>query len=661
MIDLSIIIVNYNVKEFVKNLLSSIEKAKSSHSIEVIIVDNNSTDGSSEILAKDYPQYLIIVNKENVGFGKANNQALEIAQGKFILLINPDTIVREDTFNKLIEFFNKNPRAGMVGCKVLNPDGTLQLACRRSYPTPWVSFCKAVGLSTLFPKSKLFAKYNLTYLPENEINEVDAISGAFMMFRREVYDKIGGFDPRFFMYGEDLDLCYRTQKAGFEVYYVPATEIIHYKGESTKRSSIDETRIFYDAMHLFVKKHFASSFIVEFILRFAIVLRKFVTFLNVYRLPLIAILVDYIVFLGALIVAESMYKPGSWQGFPDVVKPWVYLIPGFIQAIVSLFGGAYKKDSISVLRIILSFVFGFIVLSSLTFFFKQFGYSRAVFLICFGIAGILNIAWRAILKFAAGSTDVGRSNRTLVVGDESSIESIIQRLKTSISEIYDIQGIIGIDQKSFGQRVSSYSFIGALENLKKIVVSEKIDTVIFSSDKFDNEKIFNAVADCQGLKVQFLMTGTNHNYLVGKSEITSLEEIPFTRLFYNISGTSHKIIKAAFDIILGIVILVSVYPFAIFKAKVFGKKSKFTEFVSGVPTVVLLRKSFVGPQTDSYDDGLYLGRIGLTGLWNFDNIKENDAVDRKRINLYYAKNQNIWLDLDIIGRTLSNYLFKKEK
>jgi GT2 family glycosyltransferase len=178
---LSIIIVNYNVKEFLLNLLDSLYKAVVNYESEIIVVDNASDDGSVEAVRSRFPKVNLIANENNVGFGAANNQALEIAKGKYIVLINPDTIVKEDTFTKLIDFLEKNPQAGMVGCKVLNPDGTLQLACRRSFPGPWTSLTKITGLSKLFPKSKLFAKYNLTYLDENETYEVDAISGSFMM------------------------------------------------------------------------------------------------------------------------------------------------------------------------------------------------------------------------------------------------------------------------------------------------------------------------------------------------------------------------------------------------------------------------------------------------------------------------------------------------
>ena len=272
--DLSIVIVNYNVKEFLQNLLHSIEKASSNISKEIIIIDNASDDGSVEVIKDKFPSTKLIENKINVGFGKANNQGLEIARGEHILFINPDCIVSEDTFDKLITFFESNPNCGLAGCKILNSDGSLQLACRRSFPGPWTSFTKVTGLSGLFPNSKIFARYNLTYRDENKTYEVDAVSGSFMMMRRDVYKKTGGFDEQFFMYGEDLDLCYRVQKAGYKVFYVHNTQVIHYKGESTKRSNLDDTKLFYDAMHLFVKKHLSSFPLVELVLRSALGFRN---------------------------------------------------------------------------------------------------------------------------------------------------------------------------------------------------------------------------------------------------------------------------------------------------------------------------------------------------------------------------------------------------
>ena len=211
--DLSIVIVNYNVKEFLQNLIHSIYKAGERINYEIIIVDNASDDGSVELLQEKFPDVKLIVNSKNLGFSKANNIGMSVATGKYILLINPDSIVQEDTFEKMISFFENTPDAGLAGCKILNPDGTLQLACRRSFPGPWTSFCKVIGFSNLFPKSKFFARYNLTYLNENETYEVDAVSGSFMMIKREVLEKVGNLDEQFFMYGEDLDWCYRIKKA----------------------------------------------------------------------------------------------------------------------------------------------------------------------------------------------------------------------------------------------------------------------------------------------------------------------------------------------------------------------------------------------------------------------------------------------------------------
>ena len=318
--DLSIIIVNYNVKEFLQNLIHSIEKASSNLKKEIIIIDNASDDGSVDFIREKFPQIKLIANQKNLGFGKANNIGLKEATGKFILLINPDTIVAEDTFEKMIKFFESNDSAGLAGCKILNPDGTLQLACRRSFPGPWTSFTKVTGLSSLFPSSKIFARYNLTYFDENQTYEVDAISGSFMMMRKEVYEKVGGFDEQFFMYGEDLDLCYRIQKDGFKVYYVHSTQIIHYKGESTKRSSFDETKVFYSAMHLFVKKHLSSSLLVEVILRSAIAVRSVFAFIGARKLVIISVILDFIVFDLCLFASEKIYHSlSNWGGFPGFV------------------------------------------------------------------------------------------------------------------------------------------------------------------------------------------------------------------------------------------------------------------------------------------------------------------------------------------------------
>ena len=256
MIKLSVIIVNYNVKHFIEQCLFSVYKAADGIDLEVFVVDNNSVDGSSTLIKDKFPQVTLIENKVNTGFSVANNQAIKLAKGQYVLLLNPDTVVQEDTFSKIIEFMDNTPDAGGLGVKMLDGQGNFAPESKRGLPTPEVAFYKMFGFAKFFPKSKKFGKYHLSYLPENEINSVDVLSGAFMLIRKSVLDTIGNLDETFFMYGEDIDLSYRITKAGFKNYYFPKTQIIHYKGESTKRSSLNYVVIFYKAMAIFSKKHF---------------------------------------------------------------------------------------------------------------------------------------------------------------------------------------------------------------------------------------------------------------------------------------------------------------------------------------------------------------------------------------------------------------------
>ena len=655
MIDLSIIIVNYNVKEFLQNLLDSLKKATQNISHEIIIVDNASDDGSVEVIEDRYPQVKLIKNEKNIGFGKANNIALSQAQGKFLLLINPDTIVKEDTFEKLIDFMGKTDDAGIVGCKVLNPDGTLQLPCRRGFPGPWTSFTKITGLSKLFPKSKLFARYHLTYLNEDETYEVDAISGAFMLIKREAYDKVGGFDPDFFMYGEDLDLCYRTQKKGFKVYYFHDTEIIHYKGESTKRSRIDETKVFYNAMHLFVKKHFSASFIVQLILRTAIGLRTILAFANLYRLIIFAAAADFVFVGAALYLAEEIYSADYWKGFPDIVKPWVYIVPAFAQVLISFFVGAYKKNSISVLKCLAALGVGVVLISASTFFFKQYAFSRAVVLITYAILFIALPLWRIVFKVfkRAGQTAESRKRRTLVVGTGETGSELARKLKSSITNIHHIIGLIGNTRKTIGELRSGFKVIGSLDNISKIIAEHRIDKVIFVSNEISFEQQFAAVSECQGTNVEFVVAGSEQEFLVGKSAITMLDDIPLLKVNYNISSAPHKIAKSIVDFLLSLPILLLVYPFIYFFNKLSKKENPFIKFILSVPKVFFRKRSFVGPDSDSMIENLYIGKIGLTGLWFTEHYDKTDFEETNKLNIYYAKNQNIWMDLEILGKTFA--------
>jgi len=228
-------------------------------SYEVIVVDNCSRDGSADMVAAEFPQVRLIRSPRNGGFSFGNNLGLRQARGRYVMLLNPDTVVPPDGLATLVAFMDEHPEVGACGPRLVHPDGRLDLACRRSFPTPTVSFYRLIGLSRLFPKSPRFARYNLTYLDEHQLTEVDAVVGAAMMVRKEVVERVGLLDEEFFMYGEDLDWCYRIKEAGYKVFYNPAVTILHYKRESSRQRPVKTIVEFYRAMLIFHRKHYALT------------------------------------------------------------------------------------------------------------------------------------------------------------------------------------------------------------------------------------------------------------------------------------------------------------------------------------------------------------------------------------------------------------------
>lgn len=273
MITLSIVIVNYNVCGFLEQCLLSLADAVKEIPHEIFVVDNASTDGSDTYIPRRFPQVKYIYNAENVGFARANNQAMALSSGRYVLLLNPDTVVGESVLSEACRFLDDHPDAGALGVKMLDGDGRFLPESKRGFPSPWVSFCKIFGLAKMFPRSPRFGRYHLRYLDENEINRVDVLSGAFMLLRRSTLDRCGLLDEQFFMYGEDIDLSYRMTLTGRHNYYLPL-RIIHYKGESTKTESLRYVRIFYQAMLIFLRKHYPHyKFFAQFSIRLAIYLR----------------------------------------------------------------------------------------------------------------------------------------------------------------------------------------------------------------------------------------------------------------------------------------------------------------------------------------------------------------------------------------------------
>ena len=261
MVKLSVVIVNYNVCYFLEQALLSVRRAaeRLGEPVEVFVVDNNSADNSVAMVRARFPEVILIENKDNPGFSKANNQALRLATGQYQLLLNPDTLVEEDTFRLCCEFMDEHPRCGGLGVKMLDGQGQFLPESKRGLPTPAVAFYKIFGLAWLFPKSRTFGRYHLGFLDPDQAHEIAVLSGAFMLLRKAALDQVGLLDEDYFMYGEDIDLSYCLTQGGWQNWYFPGTRIIHYKGESTKRTSVNYVFVFYRAMVIFAQKHFAPG------------------------------------------------------------------------------------------------------------------------------------------------------------------------------------------------------------------------------------------------------------------------------------------------------------------------------------------------------------------------------------------------------------------
>ena len=345
---LSIIIVNYNVRYFIEQAIGSIYQSDIEDDFEIIVVDNASSDQSVSMIRNRFPEVRLIANEENVGFSKANNQGIKIAQGEFILLLNPDTVLAKDTLSMCLDRISKDDDIGALGVRMIDGAGRYLPESKRGLPTPFVAFCKAFGLSTLFPTSKIFNKYHLGFLNENEEAFIDVLPGAFMLLRKSAIDKVGLLDESFFMYGEDIDLSYRIIQGGYKVLYFPKTSIIHYKGESTKKGSLNYVKIFYGAMIIFARKHFTGgrAFWMEWIYRIAVWIKAFLSVINTAFRKFTPMIFDALVILGGLLLFSQFWASSHFgdPNYYDKSLLWNHFTTYILVWILALFlGGSYDR------------------------------------------------------------------------------------------------------------------------------------------------------------------------------------------------------------------------------------------------------------------------------------------------------------------------------
>lgn len=341
----SIIIVAYNSCDFIPACLKSIRDASEGIDSQVIVLDNGSAEPISPEIKAFFPEVNWIDSKVNLGFGKGCNLAVKSATKPYLFFINPDTLVSRDSLRKILEFVQEHPDSGMVGSRILNEDGSLQLACRRSFPTAFSAISKTIGLAALFPKSKLFASYNMTYADPDQVTEVDAVSGSFFCMRSELYRQLKGFDEDFFMYGEDLDLCFRAKVAGFKNYYTPATNILHFKGQSCKTRRWKSYVDFYQAMIIFAKKHKDLYFVPTILVTLGILFAAFVGMFSRLIPKFWKIFLD----LGAVCLCALLAL-----GIGENSVPWqTVLILAAVNVVFLAFRGEYAGSSLGGNRFVL--------------------------------------------------------------------------------------------------------------------------------------------------------------------------------------------------------------------------------------------------------------------------------------------------------------------
>lgn len=643
---LSIVIVNYNVKFFLEQCLVSVFEAAEGIDTEVWVVDNNSVDGSVAMVQEKFPQVKLIANNDNPGFSKANNQALRQATGEYILLLNPDTLVEKDTFRKCIDFMETHADCGGLGVKMINGEGRYLPESKRGFPSPEVSFYKISGLIHLFPKSKRIAHYYLGHLSENETNEIEILPGAYLMIRKTVMDKIGLLDETFFMYGEDIDFSYRILQAGYKNYYLPSARIIHYKGESTKKGSMNYVYTFYNAMVIFAQKHLSQSNakIFTFFIKIAIWLRASLAFIKRALSNIIIPLLDFIfIYIGFITIKNlwATFKADNINYYPAEYTYIVIPIYILIWLLCIFLYGGYRKP-VKLGRICKGLFAGtcaLLVFYSLLDETQR--YSRALILLgtlwailsVVGLRGILHL-----LNIKNYNFFPNKKKSYLIVGD-----------KDETMRVANLFNSIGIDAGFVGyvSNTAPHSdkhFIGNINQLVDLIRFYKIDEVIFCSKNLSTEDIISLMANLQSANVEYKIVPQESQFIIGTNTIHSTEDL-YTVSIDTIATAENKRNKRIFDIVsAGLIILLSPILFWFQRYK--------KRFYSTCLWVLVGRYSWVGYCRKGTESTLPGIKKGIFSPMNM--AQHSSQIDPHHLNLLYARNYKVMTDFIILTRNITN-------
>jgi GT2 family glycosyltransferase len=655
MVKLSVIIVNYKVKFFVEQCLLSVREAVDAmnerygeDSCEVFLVDNHSEDGTVEMVAEQFPWVKQIANQENLGFSKANNEALRISNGQYALLLNPDTLVERTTFLKTVEFMDNHQECGGLGVKMLDGKGHFLPESKRGLPTPEVAFYKIFGLSALFKKSKRFGKYHLTYLDKNHTHEVDILSGAFMLMRKDALDKVGLLDEDYFMYGEDIDLSYRLILGGYKNYYFADTRIIHYKGESTKKSSVNYVFVFYKAMIIFAKKHFSQSHagLFSLLIHAAVWLRAVMALARRLAWKAALPLFDFILLYSGLFLIktywEQNHKYVEGGGYP---AEFTYIIlPSYslIWLMTAAVNGAYKRKPLLSGLLRGAGMGTLIILIIYALLSEEYRYSRAIILLGGGWTAVSLIVARAIREFIRKGSfnfEKGVAKRCIIVADGDEYKRIFELLKQT-GNTAEIIGAVNISEK-MPERLGMY------DRLHELMPIYGATEIIFSSKDLGISAIIDRMEQLNHFDAEYKIAPPGSQFIIGSSNVNTRGEM-YKIDFDVINRAENKRLKRATDIILSVLFLL-ISPLIL----IFLKNKN--QFFKNTIQVLSGKKSWVGfhPVKTAFQQ---LPRIKPGILFPTDAFDQHPWDDNtiNHLNLFYAKHYSLSEDIKIVLKGFKN-------
>jgi O-antigen biosynthesis protein len=586
---LSVIIVNYNVKYFLEQCLHSVVKACAGMQAEIIVADNNSTDGSRAYLEDKFTAVQFIWNCDNIGFAKANNLALTKAGGEFILFLNPDTLIAEDCIEKCLQFFKNNKAAGALGIRMVDGSGNFLKESKRAFPSPLTSLFKLSGLARLFPKSKIFARYHLGHLPENENHEADVLAGAFMMIPKKILADVGNFDEQFFMYGEDVDLSYRIQKAGYKNYYFAESSIIHFKGESTKRGSLNYVRLFYKAMSLFVKKHYSGSKagIFIFLIQTAIIIRAFFSALGNLLKKIGLPMLDACLILGSFIIARILWNHFIRQEINYSPNLLAIGFPAFtaLFLVTAFYSGLYDKGYKQAQLIRSTTIAALVLLSAYALLPESIRFSRGILVSGIALAFVLMNTMRLLFiewHYLETSSDDEERKQTIVAAAEKDF-LIIADILQSAGMTERVLGRVGNDSPGSAA-------LGTVKHLPQLVKKYQVKEIIFCENGLSFKEIITCINALPGTtRNKFHASGSSS--IVGSDSKNTSGGFIARSTKYRIGLPLQRRNKRLTDILVSILFIMAV-PVIIFI------KKNAAAFYKNVFAVLTGKKTWVGYAAD---------------------------------------------------------------